>query len=127
MANELRELRLAYQIPAIEMVNVVKEIHPKYGKSEQSKCENSEAYGICLCPDAMEALYKRFAPERLAPPKKTRHGQHRLTCRISARLENADYAALQRLIAADGYTTMQDWLTAMVRERIREAGMKNEP
>ena len=47
---------------------------------------------------------------------------HRLTCRISARLETADYEALQRLIEAEGYATTQDWLTATVRRYIAEAG-----
>lgn len=120
MAEELRELRVTKQIPAKDMVAVVQALYPKYDKTVQSKCENGEAYGVTIRPDAMKALYERFAPERLEPPKRTRHGQHRLTCRISCRLENEDYEALQQLIAASGCATVQDWLTGIVRKLIAE-------
>lgn len=117
MAEELRELRVTKQIPAKDMVAVVQSLYPKYDKTVQSKCENGEAYGVTIRPDAMTALYKRFAPERLEPPKRTRHGQHRL---ISCRLEDGDYAALQQLIEASGCATVQDWLTGIVRKLIAE-------
>lgn len=122
MAEELRELRVTKQIPAKDMVAVVQALYPKYNKTVQSKCENGEAYGVTIRPDAMHALYERFAPERLEPPKRTRHGQHRLTCRISCRLENEDYEALQRLIEASGCTTVQEWLTGIVRGLIGKEG-----
>lgn len=103
MSEELRELRLAKQIPAKEMVAVVQELYPKYDKTVQSKCENGEAYGVSLRPDAMAALYARFAPELAAAQKAPKKDNRRLTCRISARLEDADYAALQQLVTAEGY------------------------
>lgn len=115
MAKELRELRVTKQIPAKDMVAVVQALYPKYDKTVQSKCENGEAYGVTIRPDAMHALYERFAPERLELPKRTRHGQHRLTCRISCRLGNEDYEALQQLIEASGCATVQEWLTGIVR------------
>lgn len=115
MAEELRELRIGKQIPAKEMVAVVQALYPKYDKTIQSKCENGEAYGVTIRPDAMKALYERFAPERLEPPRKTRHGVHRLTCRISCRLADNEYRALQQLIEASGYTTVQNLLTDVVR------------
>lgn len=55
MAEELRELRLSKQIPAKDMVAVVQAIYPKYDKTVQSKCENGDAYGVSLRPDAMAA------------------------------------------------------------------------
>ena len=122
MSEELRELRLAKQIPAKEMVAVVQELYPKYDKTVQSKCENGDAYGVSLRPDAMAALYARFAPELAAARKAPKKDNRRLTCRISARLEDADFAALQRLVAAEGYATMQDLLTAIVRRYIKEVG-----
>ena len=124
MFDELRDLRLSRKIPAKEMVEEVRTIYPKYDKALQSKCERGEIYGISLRPDAMAALYARFAPE-LAPGRKTvRKDTHRLTCRISARLETSDYEQLQRLVIADGYKTMQDWITAVVKEYIAKAGEK---
>ena len=120
MAKELRSLRLDKQIPAKDMVAVVRALYPKYDKTVQSKCENGEAYGVDLRPDALEALYRAFTPERLEPPRRTRHGQHRLTRRISCRLEDEDYAALQQLIEASGYATMQDWLTDVIQGLLRK-------
>ena len=104
------------------MVAVVQQIYPKYDKTVQSKCENGEVYGVSLRPDAMAALYAHFAPEVVEQRKAAKKDAHRLTCRISARLETADYEALQQLIAADGYATTQDWLTAIVRRYIAKAG-----
>lgn len=118
----MRELRLSKQIPAKDMVAVVQAIYPKYDKTVQSKCENGDAYGVSLRPDAMAALYAHFAPELVESRKTAKKDAHRLTCRISARLETADYEELQRLIAAEGYATTQDWLTATVRRYIAEAG-----
>lgn len=122
MSDKLRELRLAKQIPAKEMVAVVQELYPKYDKTVQSKCENGEVYGVSLRPDAMAALYARFAPELVTARKAPKKDNRRLTCRISARLEDADYAALQRLVATEGYASMQDLLTNIVRRYIKEAG-----
>lgn len=112
--NELMELRVGRGLPAREMVAVVQELYPKYDKTMQSKCEHGEEYGVLLRPDALKALYRHFAPELLEPRKQTRHGQHRLTCRISARLENSTFAALQQRMQADGYQTFQELLTALV-------------
>ena len=56
MAEELRELRVTKQIPAKDMVAVVQTLYPKYYKTVQSKCENGEAYGVTIRPDAMHAL-----------------------------------------------------------------------
>lgn len=113
--NELRDLRISKKLPAKEMVAVVQRLYPKFDKTVQSKCENGEVYGVSLRPDAMNALYTKFAPELLTPRSKRKGERHRLTCRISARLEHADYEALQQAATADGYATMQELITALVR------------
>jgi len=105
--NDLRDLRVRKQLPVKDMVEVVRELYPKFDKTVQSKCENGDAYGILLRPDAMDALYRRFAPDILEGRRLARRERHRLTCRISARLENADYAALQQHLKADGYATIK--------------------
>lgn len=115
MAEKLRELRLSRNIPAKEMVDVVRKKYPKYDKTMQSKCERSNEYGVQIKPDAMKALYSEFAPEML---KKGSSG-HRLKCRISCRLEDAEYEALQEHIREDGFDTMQDWLSFMVRQYLK--------
>ena len=112
--NELRKLRLEKNIPAKDMVVVVRAIYPKYDKTMQSKCENGDEYGVSLRPDAMNALYEQFAPEQLA--KKPKRDNHRLKGRVSCRLEDADFSALQQRMSKDGYTTAQNLLTELVRQ-----------
>lgn len=116
MAEELRELRLKRQLPAKEMVTVVQDIYPKYDKTMQSKCERGNEYGIQLRKDAMEALYARFDPERLT--KKKKGDGHKYTYRISCRLPDDEYTELQQLIKADGFNTIQDWLSQYVHQYI---------
>lgn len=118
--NELRDLRMRLQLPVKDMVEVVRTLYPKFDKTVQSKCENGGAYGVVLRPDAMEALYRAFDPEALESCKKLKKEKHRLTCRISARLEDGDYKALQQHLEADGYSTMQDLLTDLVRRYLKE-------
>ena len=112
--NELRSLRIGLGLPARAMVAVVQELYPKYAKTVQSKCENGDDYGISIRPDAMRALYEKFAPNgtKVSRRKKDRH---RLAGRISCRLEDADMEALQRRMEADGYATAQELLTTLVR------------
>lgn len=113
MEFNLKKLRKDKNIPAKDMVEVIKAIYPKYDKTVQSKCENGAVYGVLLRPDAVDAICERFAPELKQGKKKN---DHRLKCRISCRLEDDEYEALQLNIQADGYTTMQDWLTAIVQD-----------
>lgn len=122
MNDELRSLRLDKDLKAREMVAVVRRLYPKCDKPLLSKCENGDTYGIDIRTDALEALYAEFAPERLAARRRKKSGGHKLTCQISARLTDAEYAALQRCIRADGYTTMQAWLTDTVRAYLKSKG-----
>lgn len=129
MDKELRSLRLSQQppIPAKEMVLVVRRLYPKFDKPLLSKCEHGDEYGIQIRSDAMDALLEHFTPETpeapadgSAPPLKKRSSKHRLSCRISCRLEDDTYNLLQQLAKADHYTTMQDWISAQVRRYIAE-------
>ncbi len=110
MDFDLKKIRISKNIPAKDMVEIVKAIYPRYDKTLQSKCENGNDYGVCLRKDAEKAICRAFAPEL----QKKKDG-HRLTCRISCRLETADYETLMQNIAADGYITTQDWLSDMVK------------
>ena len=112
--NELRKLRVDLGIPAKDMVAVVQELYPKYDKTMQSKCENGDEYGVSIRPDAMKALYERFAPERLV--KKRKKDSHRLKGRVSCRLEDADFSALQQRMSKYGYATAQNLLTELVHQ-----------
>lgn len=117
MELDLKKLRTSKNIPAKDMVAVVKALYPKYDKTVQSKCENGKVYGVCLLPDAADAIRDTFAPEL---KKKRKKDFHRLTCRIACRLENDVYEELQRNVKADGYSTMQDLLTDLVKQYNRK-------
>lgn len=117
--NKLRELRISRNIPAKDIVEVVKRIYPKFDKTQLSKCESND-YGSELPEDALQALYTAFAPELLTPQKRCRSGRNRLTRRISARLEDDVYNELQQRIRADGYETMQSWLSDAVKHYLKE-------
>lgn len=123
MHEELRELRINKQLPAKEMVSVVKEIYPKYDKTMQSKCERGNEYGIQIRQDALEALYTKFDPGRL---EKKKDDGHKLKCRISCRLPDEVYAELQQFIKEDGYKTTQDWLTYIVKKYIENKHKSKE-
>lgn len=114
MSNELRSLRMDLGLPAKDMVAVVQELYPKYDKTMQSKCENGDDYGISIRPDAMKALYAKFAPNGTKTSRRKKD-RHRLANRVSCRLEDADMAALQRRMEADGYSTAQELLADLVR------------
>ncbi len=118
--NELKALRVRKNIPARDMVEVVQKIYPKYDKTIQSKCENSELYGTILAPDAMRALREEFDPKGEAAARARRRDRHRLTCSIRARLETPIYEALQQRIEVEGHATAQDWLTEKILAYLAE-------
>lgn len=120
--NDLRNLRIAKQIPAREMAAVVQKLYPKFDKTVQSKCENEDAYGVVLKQDAIDALYEHFAPELAERRRAARKDRHKLTCRISARLTTDVYGSLQQQLQADGYSTVQEWLTETVQAYIEQKG-----
>ena len=86
MPNSLKELRLKTKTPAKDMVAVVQTIYPKYDMTSQSKCENSDAYGICLTQKAMKALYAKFDPDGSVRKNFRTADQHRLKDKLHARI-----------------------------------------
>lgn len=118
--KELRDLRLRHSLPAKEMVDVVRAIYPKFDKPLLSKCENGSVYGVQLRADAADALRMEFLSRGDSGPVRSKHGRHRLTCRITARLPDEVYVALQRKLKADGYATVQELLTDLVEKYIKE-------
>ncbi|MFR7743888.1 MAG: hypothetical protein ACLU3I_11805 [Acutalibacteraceae bacterium] len=52
--------------------------------TSQSKCENSDAYGICLTQKAMKLLYAKFDPDGSIRKHLRTADQHRLKDRLHA-------------------------------------------
>lgn len=115
--NKLAKIRADKLIPMQDMVDLIRKHYPKMDKPLLSKVLNGDLYGVDLRPDAVKMLLEKFAPEELGKPVKE---NRRLKCRISGRLEDGQYAALQRRIKADGYSTVQDWIADMVRDYNKE-------
>ena len=113
-AEELRRLRVSRQIPAKDMVAVVQELYPRFDKPTLSRCEHGGECGVSIPDDALDLLYDRFAPDLKQHIQDRRKDRHRLTCKVSARLDATVFETLQRRIEADGYATVQSWLTDMV-------------
>lgn len=124
MPNSLKELRLKAHIQQKDMVAVVQTIRPKYDMTSHSKCENSDAYGICLTRKAMKALYEKFDPDGSVRKHSRSADQHRLKDRLHGRITAEEAAQLQEQLAANGYSTVQDWLTDVVRDYINKGGGK---
>lgn len=112
----LKRLRIEKGLAAQDMTDTVCELYGKFDRFLLSKAENPDDYGVELREDALIALYARFAPEMA--PKRARKERRTLPCRISARLSEADFKALQRLMRHDGYRTTQDWLLVMVKRAV---------
>ncbi|MGN0787086.1 MAG: hypothetical protein ACI4OB_06810 [Christensenellales bacterium] len=114
--NPLQYIRTVKQIPAKEVVEFVRGLHPKYDKTLQSKCERLEDYGVELETEAMIAVVEAYAPELLIEkPTAVRQAENRrLKCRISCRLEDELYAKLLLTLKAKGFMTVQDWLHEMI-------------
>ena len=110
--RELAQLREHAKIKAMDMVEVVQTLYPRYDKYIHSKCENGKEYGIQLRPDATKALLQRFAPEFLEKPRKPNRKKPN---RIQARLPDALFAQLQLHLQQSGQTA-QDFLEGLVAQ-----------
>lgn len=120
--TEPSQLREYAKIKAVEMVEVVQGIYPRYDKYIHSKCENGKEYGIQLRPDATRALIQRFAPEFLEKPRKPNRKKPN---RIQARLPDMLYEQLQQHLQRSGQT-MQDFLEGLVSKFFKPPDKKKE-
>lgn len=109
---ELVQLRKHANVQAKEMVEVVKQLYPRYDKTIQSRVEHGSETGIQLRPDATKTLVQRFAPELL---RLSRKPQRKKPNRIQARLPDELYGRLQ-LHLEHTRLTVQDFIEELVRQ-----------
>jgi hypothetical protein len=119
MNDELNILRDAKGIRTREILEALHELYPSFDKAMLTKVNHSDRYGVHLSIEGRNVLIDRLAPDLAEKVRRRRNGCHRLTRRISCRLEDGEYEALQRHIKADGFDTMQGWLTDQVRQYLR--------
>ena len=121
MLSELTRLRVSRQIPAKEIVAVVQKEYPSFDKVMLSKCERGDKYGVTLKPHVMDKIIDELAPDAREPIRRRIRGGHRLTHRIMCRLENDEYDLLQQLRERDGYKTMQDLISDLIKNYVKGA------
>ena len=111
----IRELQREKKIPAAKIVAVIRELYPKFDAPSLSKVERAE-YGTVLPEDARRHFYEVFAPEYVPLLKQKKPDPRRLTCRVSCRLTDEDFALLMERIKADGCSTNQEWLSNLIHK-----------
>lgn len=126
---QMRGLRQAMKDQSItprDIVQEVKPVYPGFDKTLLSKCMNADKYGVTMTSGCFSSLAKAF-PELVAETKKQarRGDNHKLTDRVSCRLEKSEYEALQRWIHEDGFDTMQAWLVYMIRGYLKQKEEQN--
>lgn len=119
MANDLKEFRQAHGLTASDLVAAIRKVFPKYDKTLQSKCENGEEYGIALLPRGMDAALS-LVPGAAEARRRAKRDRHKFTCRLYCRLDTETWGRLQQQAKADGYTTMQDLVTDLVKRYLHE-------
>ena len=104
------------KMTAKEVVQVVRQIYPRYDKQLQSKVEHGELYGIELRADALRLLAD-------PAPRKSRDA-HKMSRRISARLPEKMHDRLLATIKGKGFESVQSWLTYIVTDYLRKETAK---
>jgi len=140
--TNLKDVMAAGDIAPKEAVRIVRAQFPSFDKTLLSKCAKPEKYGVVLHPEGFQALYAAFPapdyeppalepdpeqPDTLEHPEEKRASErHRLRCRVSCRLEDIEYEALQRYVREDGFDTMQAWLSHKVRQYLKRKSVKEQ-
>lgn len=117
--KDLRNLRLKKCLKGSDMVEVVRELYPKFDKSALSKCENGDVYGVDLRRDATKLLFERFDPEKAenAALSSSNSRGYQIRCRIP----RSESALLQQALTAN-HTTIQAWMSEIIRNYIKRGG-----
>ena len=115
----LRALRSERHIPVADIVEVVASIYPRFDRYLLSKVEHGDEYGIRLRADAERDLMTKFAIKSQGRAEAHRKPNRSKPKRITCRLMETTYEALQRLIEQNG-VTMQGFLEALICKALTE-------
>ncbi|MBE5807738.1 MAG: hypothetical protein E7317_05295 [Clostridiales bacterium] len=114
--RQLRDLGERRHIPAMDLVELVRTIYPKFDRFLLSRCSHGEENGVMLRPDALKALLLHFAEDRLKPRADRRKRPNRCQCRLTDVL----YERVRKRIQERGQT-MQDYLEGLILRDLMEA------
>ena len=101
-----------------EIMATVQQSSPKFDKSCMAKAKRSNLYGVEIRGDILKKLWLTYAPEEYAKRKRHTDG-HKLTKRLSCRLEDDVYEAFVQKCEADGYKDSNDCLKYLVSEYLK--------
>ena len=110
---DVRNLRLAKNIPAKAMVATVRKRFPGYDESMQSKVERPDYYGVRLLPEAEDALIREYAPEAINADR--RKDRHKIKNRMSFRPPDGLHKRLIEFAAQYHYASINACLIDLVR------------
>lgn len=97
-------------------VDAVRADHPKFNKCLLSQCEAPEKYGVQLVPEAAAAIKALDAP-------KNRSDKRRKVNRYYFRLTDEQAKKLDRLLKKLGYSTVQSFCEAVIRQEVSRNGV----
>lgn len=122
---DYRQFRMDTGITVKDMVEVLKDVCPKYSRSIQCFADQPDKYGLCLLPSLEKLLVERFGPCKDTPPapksksKPQRTKPHRLVVYLSDDLNEK----VVKIRAAQGCTTqellsdlIENWLVTTAEE-----------
>ena len=108
---DINEVMITNGIRAKDIVDIVKQVYPKYDKSLQSKVERPDAYGIKLLGSAEKLVMDTLATKPHAP---RRADKHRLSHSARCRISKTKLGRLQQAFKRDGYDTVQSGMTWLI-------------
>lgn len=110
--SRLKEYREAHGATPADIIAIIQTKFPKYDKTLQSKCENTDKYGIEPCKEAFDLLDTHFKRTKRA----TRHRRQK---RVMCRLSDEDYVAFKAAIEESSYPTMQAYMERSIKRFIK--------
>jgi len=117
-SNSLRDLRTVWGIPPSDIVDEIRKYYPRFDRTMLSKAENGEKWGVVISEEVIREVYAALV--EISQFDLKRIDAHRLKNRVSVRLTDYDYAALVSLKEENGYETMQEFLTELIRKVTKE-------
>lgn len=97
-------------------VDAVRADYPKFNRCLLSQCEAPDKYGVQLVPEAAAAIKALDAP-------KNRSDKRRKVNRYYFRLTDEQAKKLDRLLKKLGYSTVQSFCEAVIRQEANRNGV----
>lgn len=115
---DIRKFEEEHGLKPKDIINVARDIYPKYDKVIHCHVKNPEQYGVRWVDDLERAVIEAFAS---TTPQCRRKDNRRLKARIQCGMTEREYEQLQRRFKAQGFDTMQDGIKYIIGRYLEEA------